>query len=520
VYQDKLLSLDRVQGYLLHINPATDDSQILNARQVDQFQSATGLAVWEDQLWVARAHQVLTGPLANLEALTPVVSLPYTIDGVAVWQQTLYIASQKAGYIYVYDAVTKQRITQWPLPGIGSENIAVSSDYLWLCDQLEQTVFCLDRATGEQLLSVLTPFASPTGIAVPPDARLDEGILWVAYAIEEPYVRDNPNNPEFPYQLTFRDRTFIHPLRFQRHDNHVLSNGYRLEMIYAEELEPLDAVHLEQLEWRIALPADTPRQRVISAEPIGMPFTTEQVNGQAVAVFKFDQLIPHERHLFGWRVELEVRGMKYQITPRQVEDAPPLSPQFQARYLIDDDYLAMDHPLVQAAARQAIGTETNILRQVLSIRNFVYDQLSYGIRPAIDTPDIVLQRGIGSCGEYVGLLLALCRLNGIACRTVGRYKCPPRADYPGIPLEPEFNHVWIEFYVPGIGWLPMESNVDDVQEGGPYPSRFFMGLPWFHIEMAKEVPFERIQAPEDAPDVKLGDLALNHVRFRILEELV
>ncbi|KAB1986251.1 transglutaminase-like domain-containing protein, partial [Haemophilus parainfluenzae] len=82
-------------------------------------------------------------------------------------------------------------------------------------------------------------------------------------------------------------------------------------------------------------------------------------------------------------------------------------------------------------------------RQVLSIRNYVYDRLSYAVTPAIDTPDVVLQRGRGSCGEYVGLLLALMRLNGIACRTVGRYKCPPRADQPGIFLEPDFNHVWI-----------------------------------------------------------------------------
>lgn len=135
----------------------------------------------------------------------------------------------------------------------------------------------------------------------------------------------------------------------------------------------------------------------------------------------------------------------------------------------------MGTEVIQQAAREAIGTETNRLRQMLRIRNTVYDRLSYCIKPHIDQPDEVWERGTGSCGEYVGVLLALARLNGIACRTVGRYKCPPHADLRGIPLQPDFNHVWLEFYLPGFGWLPMESNPDDIVEGGPYPTRVFYG---------------------------------------------
>ncbi|MEO0539915.1 MAG: transglutaminase family protein, partial [Cyanobacteria bacterium P01_A01_bin.105] len=392
-------------------------------------------------------------------------------------------------------------------------------DMLWLCDQLEQTVYGLDRGTGEVLVTALTPYALPTGIWAPAAATADGGSLWLTYAFDEPYVRDNPNQPEFPYELTFRDRTFLHCLHFTQQAAVTLSTGYKIEMIYAEELEPLDDVTLKDVCWHMALPANTPRQKRLSVEPVGRPFKTIQINDQAVAEFTFDRLQPNERHLFGWRAVLEVRGIKHQLLPSHVENAPPLSPAFQAKYLVDDDELAMDHPAIQAAAKEAVGRETNLLRKILRIRNYVYDRLSYGIRPAIDTPDVVIERGIGSCGEYVGLLLALYRLNGIACRTVGRYKCPPRAEQMGIPLEPEFNHVWIEFYIPGYGWLPMESNVDDIQEGGPYPTRFFMGLPWYHIEMAKDVSFGKLHLPEGSPEVKISSLALNHVRFRILEEL-
>ena len=514
-----LLALDAIRGYLLQIDPATDNTMILNPRHSDQYQDAMGLAVWENTLWFIRGHEIYTSTLNDF-APQPFTTLPYDADGVAVWQSTIYVACKKAGAIFILDRATGRRITKFPLPGIGVENIAVDGERLWLCDQLEQTVYCLDRATGEVLFSVLTPFASPTGIALHPNTAIATRTLWVVYAYEEPYIRDDPNSDN-PHQLTFRDRTFIHPLHFH-HDaakGYALSNGYQIEMSYVEEISPLDAVQLHQLEWRIALPTNTPRQTVTHIEPIGRPFTEEVINGQRLALFKFDTLKPHESHLFGWKARLEVRGIKYQLTPRMVENAPPLSPEFQQRYLVDNDQLAMDSPIIQAAARQAIGTETNLLRQVLSIRNYVYDRLSYGIRPQIDTPDVVLERGIGSCGEYVGLLLACCRLNGIACRTVGRYKCPPHAEQIGMLLEPDFNHVWLEFYLPGYGWLPMESNVDDVIEGGPYPTRFFMGLPWYHVEMGKDIPFERIKLAEQDPEMKIGELAINHVRFKILAEL-
>jgi transglutaminase-like putative cysteine protease len=293
-------------------------------------------------------------------------------------------------------------------------------------------------------------------------------------------------------------------------------------MSYVEELEPLDAVHIENLEWRIALPSNTNRQKVLEVSAIGIPFREEVEDGEKVAVFQFNPLTSTERLIFGWKALLEVRSIKYQIHPRQVENLPKLSSDFPQKYFVDDDHLAMDTAIVQAAAKTAIRNETNFLRKLLSIRNYVYDQLSYSLTSKIENPDVVLQRGIGSCGEYVGVLLALARLNGIACRTIGRYKCPQFADRRGVPLQPEYNHVWLEFYIPGFGWVPMESNPDDIQEGGPYPLRFFMGLAWYHIEIGKGIRFQRLTSEGvdvDREKVSLGTLAINHVRFTILDEL-
>jgi len=517
---EDLIALDSIRGYLLRVNPTTDDTTILNPLNVDELVGAEGLTIAGETLWVARENSVYFFSLDYL-TLQHFYTIPYPINGVAVLQDTVYVSSQKAGYIYIFERESRRLITKLPMPGVGTATLALQGENLWVCDRIEQTLFCLDRATGEPQFSILTPFESPTGMAFHQDAAGQE-TLYVSYAQEEAYVRDNPNNPEGADELAIRDRTFIHPLYFHydRAAHYAISNGFLVEMSYAEELLPLEEVLLENLEWRIALPVDTDRQKVRQVQPIGRPFEQELYDGQPVAVFRFDSLKPNERHLFGWKALLEIRAIKYQFDFEAVERVPELSPQYKALYLVDDDELAMDTPAIQAAAQEAIGTETNILRKMLKIRNYVYDRLSYALTPRIDTPDVVLERGIGSCGEYVGLLLALARLNGIACRTVGRYKCPPHPEQRHVPLEPDYNHVWIEFYIPGFGWLPMESNPDDIIENGPYPTRFFMGLPWHHAEIAKGIPFEWLESKGEPVDtVSIGELAINHVRFTVLDDL-
>ncbi len=521
---DKLIAIDATGGYVLQIDPLTDNTKILNPSPELDFVGATGLAVSGETLWLAWENRIYFCQLG--EDLVPqhFITLPYTADGIAVKDSTIYVTCKRAGYILVYGRETAREITRLYAPGVGVENITVRDEELWVSDADEQTVYCLDRATGEIQFSVLTPFESPTGLAFHTDPQTGQDILYVAYASEEPYIRDNPNaDPN--YELQYRDRTFIHPLHFSYNPERrcALSNGYLIEMSYVEELAPLDEVELKEVEWRIALPSETDRQKLRSVEHVGIPFTEEIQDGQRVAVFKFDTLKPGERHLFGWKALLEVWSIKYRFTPRDVEKLPELSPDFQSRYLVDNDDLAMDTEIIRRAASESIGRETNLLRKIYSIRNYVYDKLSYGIKPHIDPPDVALDRGVGSCGEYLGVLLALGRLNGIACRTVGRYKCPAHSDKLGVPLEPDFNHVWMEFYVPGFGWLPMESNPDDIIEGGPYPTRFFMGLSWYHMELGKGITFESLRSegkPVNKENVSIGQLAINHVRFRILEELM
>lgn len=525
----KLFAIDSRNGYLLSINPQNSVTKIMNNCCWQDFIGAKGLCITDDKLWFTNREEIYVCTIAwengELKIVTPPqfsFSVSHYANGIAIWENTLYITTQKTGHILVY-SVAGEGITKFYAPGIGYENITVKGEEIWLCDNLEQTVYCLDKVTGKVKYNMLTPFEYPTALSFYHDETENRDVLYIAYSDQEPYIRDNPN-AEPNHELLYRDRTFIHPLYFKYDEanKQTLSNGFLLEVTYLEEISPLDAIEFKDLEWRIALPTQSDRQKIKSIEAVGLPYIEEDYNGQKVALFKFPKFTSEERFVFGWRAVLEVWSIKYQIKPRDCESLPPLPPEFESKYLIDDDDLSMNTDIILRGAEEARGSETNILRKMYNIRNYVYDNLTYGIKPHIDTPDIVLKRGTGSCGEYLGLLLALSRLNGIACRTVGRYKCPMKVLHFGVPLVPDFNHVWMEFYIPTIGWLPMESNPDDLDDGGPYPTRFFMGLSWYHVEMAKDVPFETLISeglPVSKEKASIGQLAINHVSFTIIEEL-
>lgn len=317
-----LLAIDTSRGFLLQIDPKTDNATVVNPDLTLAFRDVTGLAIWQDNLWFTRGNEVYFCPqvvqgnsIINLEPQLFML-LPDVATGIAVYESTLYFACDRIASILVYSQNTKREITRFSAPGIGLENLTIRNEELWVCDREEQTVYCLEKATGETRFSVLTPFESPTGLTFYTDPETQEEVLYVAYAGSELYIRDNPSSYE-QFELAKRNRTFIHPLsfHFNQQENYATSNGYLIEMSYVEELEPLDAVHIENLEWRIALPSNTNRQKVLEVSAIGIPFREEFEDGERVAVFQFNPLTSTERLIFGWKALLEVRSIKYQIHP-------------------------------------------------------------------------------------------------------------------------------------------------------------------------------------------------------------
>jgi transglutaminase-like putative cysteine protease len=537
---EDLLVLDARSGRICLVDPTTDVTRVVNDGWCDHAEGATGLAVDGSGAWfttragVHRAQWAPGGQPAHLEP--PQLALPAeggAPTAVALWGDLVYLVS--AGHLVVLEAEPgslRELARRADLPGVGATGITATEDALWLSDDVEQTVYCLDRRTLETRMQVVTPLEGPTAIAARRLAGSTEDEVHVAYHEREPFLKDDPwSDPS--WVVRYRDRALIHPLHVL-HDpasRMAWSTGHRIRMSYYVEVEPDDDIEalaaggcLTDVRWRMALPINTARQRVVSVEPIGLPFRLDSEAdldgvGQPVAEFRIDRVEAGTRLVLGWQAIVEVVGIKHQLTAVDMAAAPALDPRRAAAYLVDDEDLDLDTPEVGAATAAAIGDERNPLLQARRIRTHVYDLLEYEMGYG-DTPVDVMARGTGSCGEYVSTIMALMRRAGLACRVAGRYKCPYQPWSSG-PLYPDFNHVWVDLYLPGHGWVPVESNPDDVVDGGPYPDRFFMGLPWRHVEVGKDISFEKVTYATGDRRRRIGArrLSRNHIRFDVLAEI-
>jgi hypothetical protein len=155
-----LLSIDRVRGYLAQIDPLTGNTTVLNPNHLSDWVGVTDLWVAQDQLWFVRDCLVFSCDRASLTP-TLFAELPYAVNGIAIEGSTVYVSCQKSGYIHRFDRTTGKLRDRFPQPGVGTETLAVEGEQLWVCDCTEQTVYCLDRTTG-QIATLPTPRRSPT----------------------------------------------------------------------------------------------------------------------------------------------------------------------------------------------------------------------------------------------------------------------------------------------------------------------------------------------------------------------
>jgi uncharacterized protein (DUF2126 family)/transglutaminase-like putative cysteine protease len=107
----------------------------------------------------------------------------------------------------------------------------------------------------------------------------------------------------------------------------------------------------------------------------------------------------------------------------------------------------------------------NIVDYLVFINKQVFKELSYNIRleTGVQSCDETLKLKSGSCRDFAWLLVNLLRSNGLAARFVSGYIVQLAPDIKSLdgPSGPEKDftdlHAWAEVYVPGAGWIGLDS---------------------------------------------------------------
>ncbi len=117
-------------------------------------------------------------------------------------------------------------------------------------------------------------------------------------------------------------------------------------------------------------------------------------------------------------------------------------------YTRPDRFIKSTDPAIAQLADQIAGKETNPYRLAKLFYEYIVANARYRlVGRGLLGAKALLANGEGECGEFASLFIALARAKGIPARPIVGYWA-----ISGI----EQTHVWAEFYLEGIGWVPVD----------------------------------------------------------------
>ncbi|MET0286076.1 MAG: transglutaminase family protein, partial [Polyangiales bacterium] len=136
-----------------------------------------------------------------------------------------------------------------------------------------------------------------------------------------------------------------------------------------------------------------------------------------------------------------------------------------APYLEKLDGSTRFQQLVAHVRDEILRPERRTIDVLVDINQLIQRTLKYDIRmePGVFAPEETLTRGHGSCRDFAWLMVNTCRELGFAARFVSGYSIQLVADQKpvegpvGVLQDVTDLHAWTEVYLPGAGWIGLDS---------------------------------------------------------------
>lgn len=439
---------DRKTDKLYQIDPAS--GKVLTTLAAPGY-FCTGLA-WDGRhLWVAdmdftnTSTESYCGKIYQMDVQTghtlKVIMAPASDPQGLAWDGTyLWVADNGTDELYQISAEDGTTIQTFKAPAGDPGGLTWDGSYLWASDRSKDEVYRIDPKTGRVIMILPTPGPYPWGLAWAEntlwalDYQTDE-IAQIAVFADSPYTRSKER---------FADITFTH-----------------------------DAINfgpgtVTDFNVYLALPKDRPTQEIIAIDypknPDGKH--TDQW-GQDVSHFRKTGMKPGERFISQMHVRAKIYDVMYHLFPEKVGSLKTIPTEIRKRFLVDDDKYRLQDPVIQKAVKEAVGAADNPYWIARNIYDYLREKLFYKRIGGWDIAPTVLQRGSGSCSEYTFVYIAMCRAAGLPARFAGSVVVR------GEDASFDFvYHRWVEVYLPGYGWVPVDPSGGD-QESPRDQANFF-----------------------------------------------
>lgn len=169
-------------------------------------------------------------------------------------------------------------------------------------------------------------------------------------------------------------------------------------------------------------------------------------------VFKINELTPGETETISLELLYQVQLYDPNISAWDVGSISEVPASLQG-YLKQDDKWESESAALQQAAATAVGGETNVYLAAQAIENYVVAKLDYQVQDERRGALWAFTNNKGDCSEYTDLSIALARAKKIPARAMYGWGYYAAENLRG--------HAWLEYYFPGVGWLPADPTWDE-----------------------------------------------------------
>jgi transglutaminase-like putative cysteine protease len=219
--------------------------------------------------------------------------------------------------------------------------------------------------------------------------------------------------------------------------------------------------------WVALLQDVDPYQEVIEREinPENYQLITDEY-GNLIAEFDFSVMPPES--------EIQVK-IDYRVKVNQVEyDLSTCIGELPNFYTDSDLHVESENPQIISLSEDLVSAQETVCKQVRAIYDYVGNELVYSYNGGNWGAQAALGKMGADCTEYASLMIALSRAAGIPARYVEGLSFTPE----GKESLARQEHAWLEVYLPGSGWTPMDPTLG---RSSITREQYFAKLPADHI---------------------------------------
>ncbi|MDP3178453.1 MAG: transglutaminase-like domain-containing protein, partial [Spirochaetaceae bacterium] len=217
------------------------------------------------------------------------------------------------------------------------------------------------------------------------------------------------------------------------------------------------------------------------------PFLPEY---RGTSLFRFKDLEAAKDRNVTQSFLVQVYSVEAQVEASRVVAKPAAGGEVMKAYLGPDQWVPVDAPEIKELARKVGGSERNPWRYSRLVWDWLVKNVAWNPATELARPQEAIAKKSADSYSYALLTCALLRAGGVPSVPVAGYIVDARRN--------AARHYWVEIYLYGLGWVPLDPVLGtgalpgEIEPAWEDRSRYFGGLDNRHIAFGRGV---KILAP-------------------------